>query len=260
MNTMTICKIFTSFMRMARLSHRIMRISYKVRHESSGRKRHAKKKSVWGLAVLLGVLCLASCDDYQPEDHAVHVGYILCDDHSCMDTATYFSQSSRKAVGVVFAEQTEDHPLMAVMLEEVDGVFCDSVGLANGTSGSLTDYDGSANTRAMQNSYNAETGKGSPLAMTLYTFHEGGQSDYLPSVAEQRLLNVAAKRVNFVIERLGGTPISFEGDCWYWTSTEVSDNSGYQAWLCSAANGGILETPKTESHKARAIVQVNYTN
>lgn len=257
---MNIYKFLTTVMRVARLSDRIVRVSYKIRHASSGRKHRTKNRSAWGLTTLLGVLLLVSCDDYQPKDHAVHVGYILCDDHSCMDSATYFAQSTRKAVGVVFAEQTEDHPLMAVMLKELDGVFCDSVGLSNGTSGSLTDFDGSANTRAMQNSYNAETGKGSPLAMTLYTFHEGGQSDYLPSIAEQRLLNASARYINPIIERLGGTPISFDGDCWYWTSTEVSDNSGFQAWLCSAANGGILETPKTQSHKARAIVQVNYTN
>ena len=29
---------------------------------------------------------------------------------------------------------------------------------------------------------------------------------------------------------------------------------------CSAANGGIIETPKTEKHKARAIIQINYGN
>lgn len=112
----------------------------------------------------------------------------------------------------------------------------------------------------MYKSHNAETKKGSPLAMTLYTFHENGQSDYLPSVAEQRLLNMSARSINPIIERLGGTPISLDGDSWYWTSTEVADNSGYQAWLCSSVNGGIIETPKTESHKARAIVQVIYSN
>lgn len=247
-------------MRMIRLSHRVMRVSYKVRHQSSRRKSRPSNRFVCILGTLLTIFSLTSCDDYQPTDRAIHVGYILCDNHSCMAPDTYFAQSTHKAVGVIFAEQTEDHPLMAVMLKELEGVFCDSVGLANGTSGSLTAFDGSSNTRAMQKSFDTGTKKGSPLAMKLYTFHGNGQSDYLPSVAEQRLLNISAKSINPLIEKLGGTPIAFEGDCWYWTSTEVNDNSGFQAWLCSSVNGGIIETPKTESHKARAIVQINYPN
>lgn len=257
---MNIYKMLAAVMRAIRLSRRIMRVSYRVRHQSSHRKPRCKNRAAWGLSTLVALIGFSSCDNYQPTDNAIHVGYILCENHSCMDPETYFSQTTHKAVGVVFAEQTEDHPLMAVMLKELNEVFCDSVGLSNGTSGSLTAFDGSANTRAMQKSYNAGTKKGSPLAMKLFTFHEGGQSDFLPSVAEQRLLNVSARSVNPIIERLGGTPIALDGDCWYWTSTEVSENSGLQAWLCSSANGGIIETPKTESHKARAIVQIKYSN
>ena len=241
-----------------KLIRRIISIAYKVHHQRS----HSRKQYYnWCLVIMATILvCFSACDEYQPADNAIHVGYILCENHSCMDPETYFAQTTHKAVGVVFAEQTEDYPLMAVMLKELNEVFCDSVGLPNGTSGSLTAFDGSANTRAMQKSYNAGTKKGSPLAMKLFTFHAGGQSDFLPSVAEQRLLNVSARSINPIIERLGGTPIALEGDCWYWTSTEVSENSGLQAWLCSSANGGIIETPKTESHKARAIVKIKYSN
>ena len=49
-----------------------------------------------------------SCDNHEPIDRDIHVGYILCNDHSCMDTASYFNQTKRKAVGVVFAEKTDD--------------------------------------------------------------------------------------------------------------------------------------------------------
>ena len=257
---MNIYKMLMAIMRVIRLSRGIMRISYRVRHQSSRKRFRHKNRAVWGLTALVVLMGFSSCDDYQPADNAIHVGYILCENHSCMNPETYFSQTTHKAVGVVFAEQTEDHPLMAVMLKELNEVFCDSVGLSNGTSGNLTAFDGSANTRAMQKSYNAGTKKGSPLAMKLFTFHEGGQSDFLPSVAEQRLLNVSARSINAIIERLGGTPIALDGDCWYWNSTEVSENSGLQAWLCSSANGGIIETPKTESHKARAIVKIKYSN
>lgn len=254
-------KILMTVLRMLRTSRRIIRVSYKVRRQSSRKKSRRYNRKAWMLtAAVIVFLGLNSCDDYHRFDNVIHVGYVLCDDHSCMAPSTYFSQDVHKAVGVIFAEKTEGHPLMAVMLKELNEVFCDSVGLPNGTSGSLTAFDGSANTRAMQNSYDRQTKKGSPLAMTLFSFHEAGQSDFLPSVAEQRLLIAAAKSINPLIEQLGGTPIALNGDCWYWTSTEVSGNNGLQAWLCSSANGGIIETPKTERHKARAIVQVNYSN
>lgn len=197
-----------------------------------------------------------SCDNHEPIDRDIHVGYVLCNDHSCMDTASYFNQTKRKAVGVVFAEKTDDHPALAVMFDEINGVFCDSVGMVNGTSTDITSFCGFKNTVAMYNSYSAETGKGSPLAMEMINFHANGQSDYLPSVAEQRLLASSARVINPVLERLGGTPVALEGDCWYWTSTEVEDNPGVQAWLCSADNGRFLPTPKTQRHKARAIVEI----
>lgn len=197
-----------------------------------------------------------SCDNHEPIDRDIHVGYVLCNDHSCMDTASYFNQTKRKAVGVVFAEKTDEHPALAVMFDEINGVFCDSVGMVNGTSTDKTSFCGFKNTVAMYNSYSAETSKGSPLAMEMFNFHANGQSDYLPCVAEQRLLASSARVINPVLEKLGGTPIALEGDCWYWTSTEVEDNPGVQAWLCSADNGRFLPTPKTQRHKARAIVEI----
>lgn len=207
------------------------------------------------LMTLITILC-TSCDNHEPIDRDIHVGYVLCNDHSCMDTASYFNQTKRKAVGVVFAEKTDDHPALAVMFDELNEVFCDSVGMVNGTSTDITSFCGFKNTVAMYNSYSAETGKGSPLAMEMINFHANGQSDYLPSVAEQRLLASSSRVINPVLERLGGTPIALEGDCWYWTSTEVEDNPGVQAWLCATDNGRFLATQKTQRHKARAIVEI----
>ena len=99
-----------------------------------------------------------SCDNHEPIDRDIHVGYVLCNDHSCMDTASYFNQTKRKAVGVVFAEKTDEHPALAVMFDEVNEVFCDSVGMVNGTSTDVTSFCGFKNTVAMYNSYSAETG------------------------------------------------------------------------------------------------------
>ena len=212
---------------------------------------------VLGMIQMIAITILStSCDNPEPIDRNIHVGYVLCNDHSCMDTASYFNQTKRKAVGVVFAEKTDEHPALAVMFDEVNEVFCDSVGMVNGTSTDVTSFCGFKNTVAMYNSYSAETGKGSPLAMEMINFHTNGQSDYLPSVAEQRLLASSSRVINPVLERLGGTPIALEGDCWYWTSTEVEDNPGVQAWLCTTDNGRFLATPKTQRHKARAIVEI----
>lgn len=211
-----------------------------------------------GMATVFVASFLSSCDNHIPYDPDLHVGYIVCDDHSYMDTTTYFNQTARKAIGVVFAEKTDEHPVLAVSLKEIEGAFCDSTNMENGTSGDLTSFDGFTNTIAMYNSYDGETGKGSPIAMEMIAFHEYGQSDYIPSVSEQRLLQGAARTINPIIERCGGIPVNRDSNCWYWTSTEVSENTGVLAWLCSAANGGIMPTPKTETHKARAIFQINY--
>lgn len=147
---------------------------------------------------------------------------------------------------------------MAVMLNEFQETFSDSLGMSQGTSMDIESYDGFTNTIAMFNSTNQDTGKGSPIAQEMFLFYSKGQSDFIPSVAELRVLIRNAPSVNPLIMRLGGQPIDLSEDTWYWTSTEVKENPGYQAWLCSSVNGGIIETPKTMRHKVRAIVNSNY--
>ena len=216
--------------------------------------------SSFSLALLFVFTALLnmSCDNHIPYDPEFHIGYILCDDHSCMDPESYFSQDSKKAVGVVFAEKTEDHPVLAVGLQEIKGIFCDSLSMVNGTSGDITTFAGFTNTISMYNSYVAETAHGCPIAQAMINFHAMGQSDYIPSVAEFRLLQRSAKLINPIIKKCKGDTISIDNDCWYWTSTEVQEHVKVQAWLCSAANGGIMPTPKTEAHKVRAINQISY--
>lgn len=211
------------------------------------------------LACAMGML--TSCDDHEAADNGIHVGYVLCSDHSCMSLSSFQSSTGKKAVGVVFAEKNDDHPILAVGLDEYQGCFCDSVGLENGTSGSVTAFDGYSNTVAMYSCQGVrENGEpfGCPIANNTFSAGYYGQSLYLPSVAEMRLLCSSARIVNQVLSQLGGVPLTVDGKCWYWTSTEVSGNTAGQAWLCSAANGGIQETPKTESHRARPILQLNY--
>ena len=85
-----------------------------------------------------------------------------------------------------------------------------------------------------------------------------GQSAYIPSVAQMRLLYAVRETVNPVIERCGGHPLPLdENDCWYWTSTEVSGQETAKAWLYSTGSGAMQETPKIQAHKVRPIITLN---
>ena len=93
------------------------------------------------------------------------------------------------------------------------------------------------------------------VADAVFSVWRYGQSAYIPSVAEMRLLNASLPAVNSVLRRCGGDAISEDaGGCWYWTSTEVSGQAGAKAWLYSLGTGAIQETPKTEAHPARIII------
>ena len=220
------------------------------------------KKRVFSILLSAAVLCLCSCDDHQALDTNIYPGYVLLDDHRVMSIDMYESQKECKPVGVVFSSGNSSHPTLAVLLDELQCVqFADTLGYDQGTSGDLTQFDGFSNTVSLQNSYDKKTGHGSPLGSSVFRFHEFGQSDYIPSIAEMRTLIAALPTVNPIISRLGGKTISVEstnGNCWYWTSTEVSSNKGNQAWLISAVNGSYQETPKDEFHSARAIVSLYY--
>jgi len=209
-------------------------------------------------------LTLVSCDDHEVFDTNVHPGHVLCTDGSMRSQAEFLSQKDVSAVGVVFSECLSDGTYLAVLLKDgFEEQFCDSLGMKLGTSGSLTEYDGFVNTSSMQNSFDEKTGKGSPLAARVFASHVYGQSDFIPSVAEIRLLYASRYTVNAFLEVLRNQgkdvdllDVSGDSGAWYWTSTEVQQNPTMQAWLFSMASGVIHETPKIEYHPYRAIVRV----
>ena len=97
----------------------------------------------------------------------------------------------------------------------------------------------------------------SPLAERVFDMWRYGQSAYIPSVAQMRLLYHAKDIINPYILKCGGTPIPDEDDdCWYWTSTEVEGQATAKAWLYSLGSGAIQETPKWQPHKARPIITI----
>lgn len=222
-----------------------------------------KRTYIYTFFLILLCIGFISCDDYKSTiagqdptftKQNMTVGSILLENHNTISLDRYGEAVSagHRAVAVIFAGKTEEHPALAVMLQETSGALCDSLGLSCGAGTDITKYDGITNTTAI-----FATGK-SRLSNDFLTFHANGQSDYIPGVAEMRLLCKSLPVVNPVISQVGGTPLDVDGDTWYWTSTEVAANTNYQAWLCSSVNGGIIETPKSEQHKVRAILEINY--
>lgn len=215
------------------------------------------------LVFLFCPLALVCCDDHELVDTDVHVGYVLTADHHVVSPEAFASGSS-VAVGVVFALTTADHPMLAVLLDEVPPTaFADRLGITLGTSGKKDAFDGYANSVAMRNTVTVidSISYGSPLGRLAFDAHFFGQSDFIPSYAESRLLYSSLSVVNPVIRRLGGTPVSVtadDGACWYWTSTEDSLDVGNRAWLCSMGSGGFQQTPKDECHPCRLVVAMSY--
>ena len=223
---------------------------------------------------LLSVLSLTSCDEHEPIDLDIHPGYILCDDGRIIDDSS-FDPDKHNPVAVVFAPLvTDKHPVLAVLLDEVSYIeFADTLSFDQKTSGDVTAYDGYTNTVALQTTYierdsllvpeNKSDPRNyykSPLGLLAFRSHYFGQSDYIPSVAEMRLLYQNLTKVNEMIEKCGGTPISRSPElagCWYWTSTEVNENKMNQAWVITMADGSVHKAPKTNYYRARLIVEYN---
>ena len=203
------------------------------------------------------MLC-AACDAHIDEsDTAVRPGHVLCEDGTTMPYAQY-EQSEKRAIAVVFDTRQHDGAEgngYAVYLWDIaPAAFADSLGIAQGTSADLTAHDGNANTFALYDT--KETA--SPMAEAVFDLWWYGQSAYIPSVAQMRLLYAMREAVNPVIERCGGHPLPpDESDCWFWTSTEVEGQQTAKAWLYSLGSGAMQETPKIQAHKVRPIITIN---
>ena len=195
------------------------------------------RKIQWIAMVVAAVLC-AACDAHiDVPDTAVRLGHILCEDGTALSYAQY-EQSGKRAIAVVFdterREGTEGNGYAVYLWDIAPAAFADSLGVAQGTS---------ADIEALE---------------AVFDLWRYGQSAYIPSVAQMRLLYAVRETVNPVIERCGGHPLPLdEYDCWYWTSTEVSGQETAKAWLYSTGSGAMQETPKTQAHKLRPIITMN---
>jgi len=158
------------------------------------------RKIQWIAMVVAAVLC-AACDAHiDVPDTAVRPGHILCEDGTALSYAQY-EQSGKRAIAVVFdterREGTEGNGYAVYLWDIAPAAFADSLGVAQGTSADIGALDGNMNTFALYDT--RETA--SPMAEAVFDLWRYGQSAYIPSVAQMRLLYAVRETVNPVIER-----------------------------------------------------------
>lgn len=201
---------------------------------------------------------LTACDaHFDFPDTAVKPGHILCTDGEALSYNDY-KASGKQAIAVVFhinqSGDTEGDGYAVYLRDLAPVEFADSLGVSQKTSADIMAMDGNDNTFAMF----ATKEISSPLAESVFALWRYGQSAYVPSVAQMRLLYSMKAVVNPVIEKCGGDPLPDMADvCWYWTSTEVEGQQTAKAWLYSVGSGAMQETPKTQPHRARPIITLN---
>ena len=186
------------------------------------------------ICAALMMVAITSCDEHREfPDTAMKTCDILCTDGKVVRYEDMKSQGKQPIAVWDIAPEA----------------YSDSIGVKHNTSANITAFDGNMNTHSMYSS------GVSPAATAVFDMWQYGQSAYIPSVAEIRLLYGAKNTVNDYIKKCGGDVISDDPDeCWYWTSTEVKDMESAKAWLFSLASGALQETPKEQSHKVRPII------
>ena len=205
------------------------------------------------ISIAILALSLVSCDEHRDfPDTSVKTCDILCTDG---EVVRFYDLSSedKEPIAVVFHINQRDDmegTAYAVYLWDVSpNAYSDSIGVKQNTSANVMAFDGNSNTYAMY-------GSGfSPAAEAVFDMWRYGQSAYIPSVAQLRLLYAAKCTINSYIERCGGDVIPDAPDeCWYWSSTEVKGQEAAKAWLFSLSSGALQETPKEQEHKIRPII------
>lgn len=210
-------------------------------------------KIIHYICAALMTVAFVSCDEHRDfPDTAMKTCDILCTDGKVVRFEDMQSQG-KKPIAVVFhinqTDNMEGTGYAVYLWDIASAEFSDSIGVKQTTSANVTAYDGNSNTYAMYAS------GVSPAADEVFNMWHYGQSAYIPSVAQMRLLYHAKNAVNTYIQRCGGDVISDNPDeCWYWTSTEVKDQESAKAWLYSLASGALQETPKEQPHKIRPII------
>ena len=208
--------------------------------------------------MLCAIVVLTSCDAHRDfPDTSMKAGHILCTDGQVY-TLDAVRLAGKQPIAVVF--YVNNNPDIegggyAVYLHELPACeFADSLGISQGTSCDLTAHVGNANTYALYSARDCS----SPLATAVFDMWRYGQSAYIPSVAQLRLLYNARSIINPIIEACGGDVVPTNSDSdWVWSSTEVEGQQDAKAWLYSLSSGAMQECPKNQPHISRPIITIN---
>ena len=205
------------------------------------------------ISIAFLALSLVGCDEHRDfPDTSVKTCDILCTDGEVVRFDDLSSEDKEPIAAVCHINQRDDMEgtAYAVYLWDIlPEAYSDSIGVKQNTSANVMAFDGNSNTYAMYGSGS------SPAAEAVFDMWRYGQSAYIPSVAQLRLLYAAKCTINSYIERCGGDVIPDNPDeCWYWSSTEVKGQESAKAWLFSLSSGALQETPKGQVHKIRPII------
>ena len=175
-----------------------------------------KMKILHTIYAALIMLAIASCDEHREfPDTAMKTCDILCTDGKVVRYEDMKSQGKTPIAVVFHINQSNDMQgtAYAVYLWDIaSDAYCYSIGMKQSTSANLTAYDGNDNTHAM---YASGT---SPAARAVFDMWQYGQSAYIPSVAEMRLLFTARDVVNTYIKKCNGDIIPDEPDVVFYKS------------------------------------------
>ena len=210
-------------------------------------------------SLLTIVTLFVACDAHRDfPDTAMKPCHILCTDGKVLSVSD-FKQSEKQPIAVVFHvnhdEAIEGNGYAVYLWDLAPEAFADSIGVNQRTSADITALDGYENTFAIYDTRETT----SPMAEAVFDLWRYGQSAYVPSVAQMRLLYAIREAVNPIVTKCGGDPLpqDTDEDCWYWTSTEVKGQQTAKAWLYSLGSGAMQETPKTQAHRVRPIITLN---
>lgn len=211
-------------------------------------------KSIKIFASLALLAAFSACTCHHEEVVPFRAGQVLCTDGSIMPFCK-FVESDKEAVALVFHVNNDPNIPgrgYAVALHTLnDAAFASELGEEHDTSTDIADFEGNTNT------YNMYATQNSPLAEKVFDIWQYGQSAYVPSVGQLRLLLAQKDLLNERLAALGGDILPDDPDlCWYWTSTAVEGQATEKAWLFSMHNGTIQETPKTQAHPTRPIITI----
>ena len=153
------------------------------------------------ICATLMAVAFASCDEHRDfPDTAMKTCDILCTDGKVVRFEEVKSQNKTPIAVVFYVNQNEDiqGTGYAVYLKDIEPfAYSDSLGMKHNTSADIAAFDGNVNTHDMYS-----TGA-SPAASAVFDMWQYGQSAYIPSVAQIKLLYQARSVVNTYIRKIG---------------------------------------------------------